>query len=368
MSVGIAGYGSTKFSQDDQPLDSILLDATADLFNNTRNLVQDDIDVVLVSSNDNSKYLGPILSELSGIKPRITHTIESLCNSGTNAIVSAYSYLAAGLAKTALVVGADRFDSPGQILKWDNSRGEFKHPIFWASIFTKSYKRRYNISSKDLAYVSVKNHKFALDNPYAYSKKQYSLEDVLESKELTEDVRLLDCSRPCTGGSAVLLSTKDTISKFTDFPIWLTGIGQKNTSASFTANPSLASINSTKKAAEIAFRMSNTSPNKVDVAEVHDAFTVCEPLALEAIGIASAGEGANMSKQLHESNHRRINPRGGIIGTGHPLGATGISQTIEITEQLQGKAKKRQVDHPQIGLVHNMSAGATSSTVLLFQN
>ncbi len=114
--------------------------------------------------------------------------------------------------------------------------------------------------------------------------------------------------------------------------------------------------------------MSNTSADKVDVAEVHDAFTVCEPLALEAIGMAEIGTGANMSKQLNETNNRRINPRGGIIGAGHPLGATGISQTIEITEQLQGKAKKRQVDHPQIGLVHNMSAAATSSTVLLFQN
>ncbi|NIP62072.1 MAG: thiolase family protein [Nitrosopumilaceae archaeon] len=368
MKVGIAGYGSTKFSTDDIPLESILLESTIELFNNIQNLDQNDIDVVLVSTNNDSKYLGPILSELVGIKPQISHTVESLCNSGTNAIVSAYSYLASGLARTALVVGADRFDSPGQILRWDNSRGEFKHPIFWASIFAKSYKRKYNVSSQDLAYISVKNHKFAQENPYAYSKKQYSVEDVLESKELTDDIRLLDCSRPCTGGSAVLLSNNDTINKFTDTPVWLTGIGQKNTSASFTKNPSFVSMESTRIASENAFQIASTSPNKVDVAEIHDAFSVCEPLALESLGFIEKGRGTEFSKQLLETNDRRINPRGGIIGSGHPLGATGISQTIEIAEQLQGKAKKRQVDHPRIGLVHNMSAAATSSTVLLFQN
>ena len=79
---------------------------------------------------------------MTGIQPKIAHSIESLCNSGTNSIVSAYSYIASGLADMVLVTGAERYDSPGQILQWDNSRGEFKHPIFWASIFTKSYKRK----------------------------------------------------------------------------------------------------------------------------------------------------------------------------------------------------------------------------------
>ncbi len=368
MKVGLAAYGSTKFSTDDKPVESFLLEATKELFNNSKNLVQNDIDVVLVSTNDNSKYLAPVLSELSGIKPRISHTVESLCNSGTNTIVSAYSYLASGLAKTALVVGADRFDSPGQILSWDDSRGEFKHPIFWASIFTKSYKRQYNVSEEELAHVSVKNHNFAQANPFAYSKKHYTVNDVLESKELTEDLKLLDCSRPCSGGSAILLSTEDMISKFTDCPVWITGVGQKNTSASFTSNSSFVRMDSTKIAADMAYRMACVSPNNIDVAEVHDAFTVCEPLALEGLELAEDGKGAQFSKYLLETSDRKINPRGGIIGSGHPLGATGISQAIEITEQLQCKAGKRQVDQPRIGLVHNMSAAATSSTVLVLQN
>ena len=90
---------------------------------------------------------------------KTAHSIENLCNSGTNSIISAYSYIASGLADMVLVSGAERYDSPGQILEWDNSRGEFKHPIFWASIFTSSYKRKFSITNEQLAVVSVKNRK-----------------------------------------------------------------------------------------------------------------------------------------------------------------------------------------------------------------
>ena len=144
--VGIIGYGITPFSKDDQKIETILLDSTKELFKNNSEIDRNDIDAVLVSTNNNSKYLSPVLSEMAGIQPNISHTIESLCNSGTNSIVSAYSYIASGLADMVLVSGAERYDSPGQILEWDNSRGEYKHPIFWASIFAKSYKREYGIS------------------------------------------------------------------------------------------------------------------------------------------------------------------------------------------------------------------------------
>ena len=138
-----------------------------------------------------------------------------------------------------LVTGAERYDSPGQILEWDNSRGEFKHPIFWASIFSKSYKREYGITDEQLAIVSVKNHKQAKENPNALSKKTYTVEEVMNSKKLTDDLRLLNCSRPCTGSASILLASKEVAEKYTDMPIWITGIGQKTTSAGFTKNTSL---------------------------------------------------------------------------------------------------------------------------------
>ena len=365
--VGIASYGITKFSKDDSKIESVLLKSTKKLFDNSPNLSRNDIDAVLVSTNNNSKYLSAILSEMSGIEPKIAHSIESLCNSGTNAIVSAYSYIASGLADVVLVSGAERYDSPGQILEWDNSRGEFKHPIFWASIFTKAYKREFSVTDEELAIVPVKNHKQSQNNPNAFSDKTYSLEDVINSKKLTDDLRLLDCSRPCTGGASILLASENACKKFTDEPVWITGIGQKTTSAGFTKNMAFSSMESTQIAASTAFKMSKHNVNDIDVAEVHDAFSVCEPMALESLGFADKGTGMNMVKELYTTNNSKINPRGGLIGAGHPLGATGIAQTIEIMKQLQSCANKRQVDNAKIGLIHNMSAAATSSTVLVLE-
>ena len=365
--VAIVGYGQTKFSKDDSKIESVLLRATKNLFDSTSNLDQKDIDAVLVSTNNNSKYLAPILSEMTGIQPKIAHSIESLCNSGTNSIVSAYSYITSGLVELVLISGAERFDSPGQILEWDNLRGEFKHPIFWASIFSKAYKRKFAITDEDLALVPVKNHKQSINNPNALSQKLVSIEDVLNSKKITDDLRILDCSRPCTGGASILLASENICKKFTDIPIWISGIGQKTTSASFTKNITFDIMESTRQASLTAFQMSKHNPGNIDVMEVHDAFSVCEPMALDSIGFTKPGKGMDMVKEAYFTENSKINPRGGIIGSGHPLGATGIAQTIEITQQLQSKAGKRQVDSANIGLIHNMSAAATSSTVLVLE-
>jgi len=366
--VAITNYGITKFSRDDIPIESLLLSSTKSLFEQCSNLSQKDIDVVLVSTNENSKYLSAILSELAGITPKVSHTVENLCSSGSNAIVSAYSYLASGLGDVALVVGADRYDSPGHVLEWDKSRGEYRHPIFWASIFTKAYKRKFGVSSEDLAVVSVMNHKFAKNNPYAYSDKTYTIDDVLNSKVLTEDLRVLDCSRPCSGSSAVLLSSENIAKKFSDKPVWIKGIGQKTISASMSKNDDFTTMYSTNEASKIACENSGIEKEDIDVAEIHDAFTVCEPMILENIGFASKGKGIQYAKELFETNDRKINPRGGLIGSGHPLGATGIAQTIEIVQQIQGKAASRQVENVKTGLVHNMSAAATSSTILILES
>ncbi len=367
IKVGIAAYGITPFTRDDLKIESVLLKSTKTLFENNSKINKNCIDAVLVSTNNNSKYLAPILSEMIGIKPKIAHSIESLCNSGTNSIVSAYSYIVSGLADMVLINGAERYDSPGQILDWDNSRGEFKHPIFWASIFTKSYKRKFLISDEQLALVSVKNHKHAKENPNALSNKTFTIQDVMNSKKLTDDLRLLDCSRPCTGSASILLASEETTKKITDMPVWITGIGQKTTSAGFTKNMSFSSMESTKIASNAALKMANQDIQNIDVAEVHDAFSVCEPMALESLGFSNSGNGTNLIKELYDTNDFKINPRGGLIGSGHPLGATGIAQTIEIIQQLQSNADTRQVDNVNVGLVHNMSAAATSSTVLILE-
>ena len=111
--VAIVGTGLTKFSKTETTLDSLMLSSIKLMFENTKNLEQKDVDVVLTSTNANKNYLANIISELSGIRPKISHSVESLCNSGTNSLVSAYAYVSSGLAETALVVGAEKTDNPG---------------------------------------------------------------------------------------------------------------------------------------------------------------------------------------------------------------------------------------------------------------
>ncbi len=366
--VALVGTGLTKFTKDDVSIESLMLLSIKSLFENTKNLTQKDVDAVLTSTSDNSKYLSSIISELTGLSPKISHSVESLCNSGANSAVSAFAYIASGLADVALVAGAERYDSPGRILEWDKSRGQYKHPIYWSSMFTKAHMRKYGTTKEDLAIVSAKNHKNATANPYAYFEKEYSIDEIMQSKNLTEDIRLLDCSLPCSGSAAILLASEEIAKKITDCPIWISGIGQKTISAGFTKNTDLTTMKSTKDAVTDAYKMSNIQPSDVDVAEIHDAFTICEIIELEDLGFAKKGKGSSYARNCYETQDKKINPRGGLIGSGHPLGATGIAQIVEIVQQLQERAEKRQVHDARVGLVQNMSAAATSSTVLILQS
>jgi len=300
--VGIVGYGGTKFSNDDIQLESEIFSAAKSLFDNTSNLDQSDIDTVLVATNNNAKYLSTILSEVCGITPKISHQIENLCNSGTNATMCAYSYISSGLADVALVVGADKHDDVDkQVIDWDCYRGQFQHPIFWASLFTKAYKRKFSATDEDLAFVSAKNHKNAQDNPNAYSKKAYSIKEIMESKRITEDLRLLDCSRSCTGASAVLLASEDVARKFTDVPVWIKGLGLKTGPSQFQKQNDYTTMGTTKEAARLALKMAKKEPKDIDVAEIHDAFTVIELMAVEDLGFVEKGKGSDFVRTLYET-------------------------------------------------------------------
>ena len=365
--VAIVGTGQTKFSKDDDNIEKLLFESASNCLQSTNNLDLNNIDGVLVSTNNNSKYLGAILSETMGIQPKISHSIEHLCSSGTNAIISAYAYISSGLSDMVLVSGVESATNPGQVLEWDKSRGILEHPIYWGSMLTKSHKRKFQTTEEELAIVSAKNHKQAIDNPFAYSNEPRTISEVMNSKQITDDLRILDCSRSCSGSSSILLASEEKAKTLSDQPIWITGIGQKTTSASFTKNI-LEEIESTRIAVNSAYKMAKIEPKNIDVVEVHDAFSVCELMAVSELGITSNEKSGEFIRNLFNTENRMVNPRGGLIGAGHPLGATGISQTIEITNQLQGKANKRQISNATTGLIHNMSAAGTSSSIMVLKN
>lgn len=395
------------------------------------------IDAVIFSSCSPEQYLSSIISEILGIKPKISHRIDNLCNSGTNAIISAYSYIASGLCDSALVIGAELCDSPGRVLTRDISRGQFNLPIYWGAIMKKMYKNKYQINEEQICGIPVKNYLKAKYNHSAINRgKTLTLSQVMNSKLLVDPLHLLECSMICDGSSSILLTANDKISFYTSkldqddlfrkktnsrylqnssnlwsdnkgklskqeiIPICIKGIGQQTFSASLgNSIDSIFESSPAKNAARQAYDMARIKPSHIDLAEIHDAFSILEIMAYEELGFVGAGKGGRFIDKKDQDVY--INPRGGILGCGHPLGATGIAQTVEIFKQLSGtiddnnnlseqlkffrnglynennslnaKTKKlivpgRQIKSDiQIGLVHNLAAAGTSASILILE-
>lgn len=318
------------------------------------------VNAVIVSTCATDQYSSTIVSEMLGVRPKVSHRVDNLCNSGTNAIASAYSLIASGLCDSALVVGAEKAASEGNRLVWDVTRGSFNFPVHWASMFAKAHMRKHDTTEEQMALVSVKNHKNAARNPDALFRKPVSIHDVMNSKKIADPVKLLDCSAPCDGASAVLLLSEKEARK-AENPVWINGIGQQTNGASFASSGDLTALDTARKAARDAYAMAKTRPRQVDVAELHDAFTILEIIAYEDVGFVPRGKGGKFVEQ----DEIAVNMRGGILGCGHPVGATGVAQVTEVVLQLQDRAGKRQVKGCKTGLVHNLAAAGSSATVMI---
>ena len=359
--VAISSWATSAFTRESaMSLFELACDPAIQLIREN-NISSKEIDALFFSSCASDQYSSTIISEMLGIRPRVSFRIDNLCNSGTNAVSSAFAFIASGLCNSALVIGAEMSDSPGKRLLWDVTRGSFTFPVHWAAIFAKAHMKKYGTSEEEMAMVSVKNHKNAIKNPCALFGKEVEIEDVMNSKIIAPPIKLLDCSALCHGASALMLVSEEK-ARTLDNPIFIRGIGQKTTSASFAkATSDLTTIEAAKKAAHTAFEMSHIKISDIDIAEIHDAFTILEIIAYEDLGFAKKGEGGKFVNQKQVS----INPRGGIIGCGHPIGATGVAQVAEIASQLSGKAERRQVKGCRTGLVHNLAAAGSSATVIV---
>jgi acetyl-CoA C-acetyltransferase len=373
----VAGVTSEFRKETDNDIPQIALESAVKLLKDTgfpRNL----LDAVIVSSCSSDQYLSSIISEMLGVTPKISHRIDNLCNSGTNAIISAFSYISSGLCDSALIIGVEKSNTVGKVLSTDLSRGQFTLPIFWGSIFKKIHMKRYGSTEEQICQIPVNNYLKAKDNKNAFNRhKSVNLEQVLSSRVLVEPLKLLECCSICEGSSSILLIAEEKLGFFKSrviskirnselIPVLIKGIGQQTNSASFSNTVTdIFSKGSARVAARQAYTMARISPKDVDTAEIHDAFSILEIIGYEDLGFANKGEGGKFVYQDKIS----INLRGGIIGCGHPIGVTGIAQTVEIFEQLTGKKRHNLQfkNYPKIGLVHNLAAAGTSGTVLILE-
>lgn len=357
--VAIASAATTKFTKiSEKPIFELACDPCVEIVRDFGK----GIEAVMLSTCATDQYSSAIVSEMLGLKPKVSQRIDNLCNSGTNAIASAYSMIAVGLCDSALVIGAEKATSEGNRLTWDVTRGALNFPVHWAAMFAKAHMRRYGTTEEQMAGVSVKNHRNAANNPKALFQRPVSIKDVMGSKKIADPIKLLDCSAPCDGASAVFLLGEEKAKKMEN-PVWINGIGQQTNGASFAnTTADLTKLDTARRAANEAYKMAGIKPSQVDIAELHDAFTILEIIAYEDLGFSKKGEGGRFVSQQKDI---AINTRGGILGCGHPVGATGVSQTAEIALQLAGRAGKRQVKDCRTGLVHNLAAAGSSATVMV---
>jgi len=233
---------------------------------------------------------------------------------------------------------------------------------------------KYGTTLEQLAHVAVKNHYHASLNPNAQFHNTITVEQVLKSTCIADPLRLLDCSPISDGAAAVVLTTN---SKFqipnSKKAIQILASAVGTDSLGLSRRKSLTSLQATKDAADRAYTLAKVKPSDIDVAEVHDCFTIAEILAMEDLGFFAKGKAAAAIEKgetrLGTSKHLIVNPSGGLKGCGHPVGATGVKQIVELVEQLRGTAGARQVKNAKIGLAQNVGgSGATAVVHILKSN
>lgn len=370
MKISIIGTGITKFGELwDKSLEDLGLEAS-NLAIKDSGLSKNKIDAIFVGNMLYGKlsgqdHLGALISSLLGLKVPATH-VEAACASGGLAVQNAVHSLKAGVYKNVLVLGVEKMTdySTSQISEALMGAGSemertagLTFPALYA-LMAKSHMQKYGTTRKHLASVSVKNHKHASLNSLAQFPYEIDIDKALKAPFIAEPFTIFDSSPISDGAAAIILSTENngpeiiSSQSATD----TIDLSQRNT---------LTEIEATKTAVQEAYQEAGIKPEDLDILEVHDCFTIAEVMAMEDLGLCKKGEGGAFIQTgiTKLGGKTPVNTSGGLKACGHPVGATGVKQIIEIVNQFKGNLGPRQVKNPEIGLTQNV--GGTGATVVI---
>lgn len=305
---------------------------------------------------------GLVLSHATGLFDIPVTRIENACATGSDTFRNAVLAVAAGVYDVALVAGVEKMhdDAGGLIARADLRKLWMGRGVTMPAFFGlrgTAYMDRYNISREQVALVSVKNHHNGSLYPHAHLRFECSVEDVVNAPFVSYPLGLYDCC-PVTDGAAVLILASAKVAKrYTDNPVYVLGTGLATDS--FVRGGDLTSFPATKIASQQAYEMAGVGPDNIDVAEIHDCFSITELISYEDLGFAEEGQGPKLLEEnrVQLESEKPINPSGGLLAKGHPLGATGVAQIVELYEQLRGEAGPVQTKDPEVALQHNVGIG-----------
>jgi len=367
--VGIVGVGHAKFGKrTDVTLRELAHEAVKPALEDAEIDLKDiDASVVGVACEEFAAQVSPaiLIHDYVGMEDKPVFRVEAACATGSAAVRAGWSLVKSGLADVVLVVGAETMTHLGTpkatevIARAGDTRWEYPFgatfPSYYA-LMAKAHMHKYGTTREQLSMVSVKNHMYGAMNPYAHIQKVITLEEAMKSAMICPPLNLYDCCPISDGAAAVILAKEEKAKKICDTPVWLVGLGAASDTMLISERENLTELRATKIAAETSYAMARIAPNDVDVAVVHDCFTIAEIMAYEDLRFCKKGEGGRFieEKQSYIGGKTPTNTDGGLKSKGHPLGATGVSMTIEITRQLRGEAGKRQVNGAELGLSHNV--------------
>ena len=379
--VAVIGIGATEFGElwDESFRDIGIqagLAAVADA-----NISADRIDALYVGNMSAGRFIeqehiGALIADYAGLaRDHIPATrVEAAGASGGLALRQGFMAVASGLHDIVVVGGAEKMTDVSDVesamiqssaadQEWETVLGA-TFPALHALI-AKRHMHEFGTTRDQLADVAVKNHKHGSLNPKAQFQREITRETVLGSPLVSSPLRVFDCAPSSDGAAAVVLCPLDIAKKFTEIPVEIVGSGQASDTLSLHDRKDICTMEATKVAAKRAFTMANLTTKDVDVAEIHDNFTISEILAIEDLGFFRKGEGGKATEAglTGLEGEIAVNTSGGLKARGDPIGATGLAQTVEIVAQLRGKADKRQVKDAMVGLAHNV--GGTGATVVV---
>jgi acetyl-CoA C-acetyltransferase len=332
-----------------------------------------DIDAsVICSAPEYDKQRSPagVFAEYLGLNPQPTFYVESLCSSSSMGVRLAYSLVKSGLHDVVAVVGFQKMSEisssesqermgRGADIQWESPFGTMM-PAYYA-MYARAHMEKYGTSPDDLARIRVKAATYGQLNEKAVYRKPVTFEMFSDPENrmagpVASPLRVGDCCANADGSSCIIVASEEKANAFSNKPVWIMGLGAATTSVNLAGRDLFTGLTVARQAGQQAYEMAGVTPGDIDVAEVHDCFTIAEMMAYEDLGFAKPGEGKDLikSKETYKEGSIPVNVDGGLLSKGHPIGATGGSQIRTIVLQLRGEAGDIQVDNPQIGLVHNI--------------
>ncbi len=371
--VGIIGVGQSSFVRGyPGSIRELAFEGFKEAMEDAKTQIKDIDASIIASAPEYDKQRSPagVIAEYLGLIPQPTFYIESVCSSSSMGLRVAYSMIKAGLHDIVAIIGFQKMSEissseaqermgRGADIQWESPFGTMM-PAYYA-MYARAHMAKYGTTGEDLAKIRVKAATYGQINDKAVYRKSVTMEMFTDpesniSSTVAKPLRVGDCCANADGSSCIIVANEEKAKAMCDKPVWILGLGAASEAVNMAGRDLFTGLNVGIEAGKQAYKMAGITPKDIDVAEVHDCFTIAEMMAYENLGFANPGEGKDLiaSKETYKEGSIPVNIDGGLLSKGHPIGATGGSQIRTIVLQLRGEAGEMQVKDPEIGLTHNI--------------